>query len=567
MIRILQVAAAAILMTACATPTERDTQAGRDIESALEQATAAATTPSAPPSAISDALLPPMSSRAMDAPVAEPRFDLNVENQGARGFFMGLVRGTPYNMVVHPDVDGRVSLSLKNVTIPEVMEITRDVYGYEYQRSQSGYMVLPAAVRTQVFEINYLNVRRSGTSRTRVSSGQASDSTQQMMPGAGGIGGLNQASQFGQGQGQQQQSGSSVETESESDFWPLLQSTLEAIVGTGAGRGVIINAQTGTLVVRAMPSELREVSRYLATVQASAQRMVILEAKVIEVELRDGFESGINWRAIARSGATRTVTGGVLRGADLFNEGTSPLAGRTIPISSGDPVPNLDGEGFGGVFGVGIDTRDFDAFIELLETQGRTQVLSSPRVTAINNQKSVIKVGSDEFFVTNIAAQTTVGTASSTASSVQLTPFFSGIALDVTPQISANGEVILHIQPTVSEVRDQTKVLPVSGGQQPVAVPLAFSSVRQSDSIVRARSGQVIVIGGLMRSQSRDQTAGVPVAGLLPGIGGLFRSTRQREVMSELVILLRPIVVDDSEWVDQIREQDERLRAMSGTRR
>jgi effector-binding domain-containing protein len=274
----------------------------------------------------------------------------------------------------------------------------------------------------------------------------------------------------GLGQEQQNLSGSSVETESEADFWPLLQQTLESIVGTGAGRGVIINAQTGTVLVRAMPRELREIRQYLETVQSSAQRMVVLEAKVIEVELRDGFESGINWAAIARSGS-RSIWGGVLRGQDLF-EG-SPLAGQRIPTSSGGVV-DLDSRGFGGAFGVGIDTRDFNAFIELLETQGRTQVLSSPRVSAVNNQKSVIKVGSDEFFVTSIGAQTTVGTAATTSNMVQLTPFFSGIALDVTPQISGQGEVILHIQPTVSEVRDQTKRLPVSGGQQPVDVPLAF---------------------------------------------------------------------------------------------
>src|SRR5690606_973046 len=168
--------------------------------------------------------------------------------------------------------------------------------------------------------------------------------------------------------------------------------------------------------------------------------------------------------------------------------------------SSGNPVPNLDGEGFGGVFGIGIDTTDFDAFIELLQTQGRTQVLSSPRTTAVNNQKAVIKVGNDEYFVTSIGSQTTTGTATNTSSQIQLTPFFSGIALVVTPQISATGEVILHIQPTVSEVTDQTKTFTVSGRTE--SVPLAFSSVRQSDSIVRARSGQVVVIGGLMRSAS-----------------------------------------------------------------
>lgn len=574
--RMFFVLAGAALMVACAGPQvigERDSAAARDIEQALSDARASAERGSTPPSAVTDALIPPSSSPSMGtAPAVEPRFDLQVDNQAARAFFMGLVRGTRYNMVVHPEVTGTLSLSLNEVTIPEVMEIARDAYGYEYQRTASGYIVLPAQVRTQVFEINYLNVTRSGNSTTRVSSGQSTENPMAMMGNRGGLrGGMYGAGLDGMGgiAGEQQGglggnalSGSSVRTETEADFWESLQNTLEAMVGGGANRGVIINRQTGTVVVRAMPGELREVGRYLAAVQSSAQRMVIIEAKVIEVELRDGFESGINWQAIARAGS-RTFTGGVLRGSDLFDETTrSPLAGRDIPLSSGNPVPNMDGQGFGGVFGLGVDTGDFDAFIELLETQGRTEVLSSPRTTALNNQKAVIKVGTDEFFVTNIGSNTTTGTAVNTSSQIQLTPFFSGIALDVTPQISATGEVILHIQPTVSEVTDQVKTFTVRG--QTESVPLAFSSVRQSDSIVRARSGQVIVIGGLMRSSMRDQEVATPGLGRIPGLGALFRQTRQSEVTSELVILLRAIVVDDDTWGDELERHDLRIRDLTG---
>ncbi len=548
-----------LALAACAAPPNGPSTTAEEIDRVLVDARDASRPTANPPSAVSDALLPPVSGGRPDiAPEVEQRFDLNVDRQAARSFFMGLVRGTRYNMVVHPEVTGEVSLSLNNVTIPEVMDIARDVYGFEYQENRSGYMVLPAQVRSRAFEVNYLNVKRSGSSRTRVSSGQSTENPQAMTQqgGLGGIGG--QAGLANQQGNSETLSGSSVETESEADFWPLLQSTLESMVGTGAGRGVIINPQTGTVVVRAMPAELRAVEQYIDMVQSSAERMVIIDAKIIEVELRDGFESGINWTAIGRSGS-RALTGGVLRGRDLFDDGASPLAGRNIPTSSGDPVPNLDGTGFGGVFGIGIDTTDFDAFIELLQTQGKTQVLSSPRTTAVNNQKAVIKVGNDEYFVTSIGSQTTTGTATNTSSQIQLTPFFSGIALDVTPQISANGEVILHIQPTVSEVTDQTKSFTVSGRTE--SVPLAFSSVRQSDSIVRARSGQVVVIGGLMRSSSRDESAQAPGLGSIPGIGALFRQNRTRTTKSELVILLQPTIVDDSTWHEELDAQHERMRA------
>jgi len=187
------------------------------------------------------------------------------------------------------------------------------------------------------------------------------------------------------------------------------------------------------------------------------------------------------------------------------------------------------------------------------------QVLSSPRISTMNNQKAVIKVGSDEFFVTRVSSNnTTTGTTTTTTPEIELTPFFSGIALDVTPQIDAAGEVILHVRPAVSEVVDQTKTLTVFGQEQ--RLPLAFSSMRESDSIVRAKNGQIIVIGGLMQDVQRDNQAGLPVLGDLPGIGHMFRHTQKSRRKSELVILLKPVVVDGAlAWQDDLRGATDRI--------
>jgi MSHA biogenesis protein MshL len=174
----------------------------------------------------------------------------------------------------------------------------------------------------------------------------------------------------------------------------------------------------------------------------------------------------------------------------------------------------------------------------------------------------VIKAGSDEFFVTDISSDTVTGTASATSRDITLTPFFSGIALDVTPQISADGEIILHIHPTVSEVTDQQKVITISGETD--TLPLAFSEIRESDSIVRAKSGQVIVIGGLMRRRTKTDVFGMPVLRHIPGIGKLFQSTREIETKTELVILLKPIVVDnDNVWTQLTDESLQRIRTQT----
>ena len=213
---------------------------------------------------------------------------------------------------------------------------------------------------------------------------------------------------------------------------------------------------------------------------------------------------------------------------------------------------------FGGVFSAAFNGRDFTAFIELLEAQGNVQVLSSPRIATMNNHKAIIKVGTDEFFVTDVSTTTITSTTTQSTPNIELTPFFSGIALDVTPQISASGDVMLHIHPTVSEVRDQQKNISIGGVNQ--TLPLARSTVRESDSIVRTKNGQLVVIGGLMQDRNTEQDAKTPLLGDIPGVGALFRHKRTEELKSELVILLRPIVIDgEQQWADAFRQTDENV--------
>lgn len=525
--------------------------------------------------AITEAVQPPAESAApfavtppvKPAAAVEERFDVNVADADARDFFIGLVEGTSRNLIVHPDVSGKVTLTLKQVTLPEVLEAVRDVYGYDYRRSGNGYIVLPAALQTRVYEIDYLNLIRSGMSRTRVSSGQVTQT------GASGgsnsmVGGETAANDSGSAE-QNQTTGSVIDTTNMSDFWADLQATLRAIIGDGEGRQVVVNAQSGVVFARAMPEELRSISEYLDRIHDSSQRQVVLEAKIIEVTLHDGFQAGVNWAAVQEQADGDVISGGNFSGGGQIGSGLppgSPFGGRDLTIGPGNPVREFPSQAIGAAFAFALDIGDFNAFVELLEAQGDTRVLSSPRVATLNNQKAVIKAGTDEFFVTDISSNTVTGTAASTSRDVTLTPFFSGIALDVTPQISATGEVILHIHPTVSEVTDQTKELTVSG--QTDTLPLAFSEVRESDSIVKAKSGQIIAIGGLMRNSSRKQEFSTPVLGRVPGLKRLFGSTREVETKTELVILLRPMVVDDDEdWPRLIQPAADRLSALDSAPR
>jgi len=501
------------------------------------------------------------------APAAEEaRFDVSVSEAPARTFFEGLVEGTPYNVAIEPGVSGAISLKMHAVTVPEVLEAVRDTYGYDYHQTPSGYVVSPPGLRTRIFQVNYLDLERRGTSRTRVSSGQPSQSAQSGGGNAGGSGNGNTSLSSGpseppgvifrrDGSDAEQSrqvsdiTGSSIATRTASDFWVDLERNLQLLIGATGGREIIINSASGVIVVRATARELRDVQQFLDNVQNVSVREVVLEAKVIEVELANGLQAGINWAALATSGSRRftesqTVPqGGGFNSSNLLNQ-----PGRAIDMQPGaNPLANIPINTLGGAFSLAINATDFSVFIDLLATQGKTHVLSSPRVATLNNQKAVIKAGADQFFVTGVSSNTVVGTASATSSNVQLTPFFSGVALDVTPQIAADGSVLLHIHPTISDVTEQVKNFSVAG--TPNSLPLALSQVRESDSVVRAASGQVIVIGGMMRTTSTDRNYGVPLLGSIPVLGNLFRSKQRTSVRSELVILLRPVVVStDADW-------------------
>jgi MSHA biogenesis protein MshL len=546
--RRILVAALAMLLVGCqsVSPGWRD-----DVSASMDDSLSQARTGKdgkAVPSDVNRALLPPIEITLPQggAVTLEPRFDLTVNNAPARQVFMGLVEGTPYSMILPQDVHGTISLNLKEVTVPEALSAIRDVYGYEYRREGNRFFVLGNDMQTRIFPVNYLNLSRKGLSDTRVSASGLSTT------GASTSGGSTSSSSS--------TSGVQIQTQTQTDFWKELTAALAAMVGAEGGRKVIVNPQAGIVLVRAMPDELRLVGDYLGVTQTSMNRQVILEAKILEVQLKDGFQSGINWSGIAESAGRNYTVGQVGGGTSLGNSGISEIAGKSGNLNPTTGIFSaIDGtasSAFGGVFTLAVKSNNFAAFFELLKSQGDLNVLSSPRVSTMNNQKAVIKVGTDEFFVTK--QDTTAATSLTTVPTVttELSPFFSGIALDVTPQIDDAGNITLHIHPSVSDVTEKKisigTILPIS---------TASSSVQESDNIVRATSGQIIVIGGLMKEASTDDNASVPFLGDIPIVGNLFKHKKVTRIKRELVILLKPTVINNGQdWSDATGEAQERIR-------
>lgn len=575
------------------------------IQQEMDKATAArAGKPQAAPalpSRVSDALLPPLKPAPPPPPSrVEERFSVSFNEVEARRFFPALAANTRYNILVHPKVDGRISANLRNVTLFEALDSVRDVYGYDYTVDGNRIVIKPLTMQTRIFHVNYLNTSRVGSSETRVSGGSGGQQgSGNQSSNSGASSNQNQSGSQtsgsgtgGQGTNQNATSGvsSRVSSTSNNDFWTELRDSLKAIVNIDErnerdgkstdkdGRSVVVSRQSGVVVVRAMPDELRAVAQYLKASQLSVERQVILEAKILEVQLNDSFQAGINWALFTRMlgnplGMGFVAPGTTLTSAAVSQNGFSSTLDTINPRTGlrGDTTLNIApagaiqaaGNAAGSLFGIAFQGNHFAALLSFLETQGTVHVLSSPRIATMNNQKAILKVGTDDFFVTKVSS--TVNTSAAGTSStpdVTLQQFFSGVVLDVTPQIDEFDNITLHVHPSVTEVSTLNRVVNL-GQLGTLNLPLASSNTSETDSVVRGQTGQIIAIGGLMRQATTNDLSQVPAAGDIPILGNLFKNKNRVTQKRELVILIKPTIIDSgASWASDLTETQRRIQSL-----
>lgn len=544
----------ALAMAGCTTYKHPEPVQAKDaLKQAMTEQNQTAPLTTLPPSVQSELLQLNRPQQPMAVP--EKRLRIAAHDVDAVEFFGSLFKGSRYSVAVHPGVAGSISVELKDVTLQEALAVVGDMYGFDVQRKGNVFHVYPAGLRTETIPVNYLMMARRGLSRTSVSTGGVTANDNNNNGNNNSFDGSNNSSNSNNGNNNYGSSsngdssnsnnsnGTRIETDSNNDYWTDLRDSLQTLIGTGEGRAVITSPQAGLVTVRAYPKELKAVRDFLDQSGEHLKRQVVLEARILEVSLNEGYEQGVDWNGLS---ASWDGNKGIRGGGSLGNS----------QVGASNPIFNA----IGGGAGFTISDGNFVVAVDLLKTQGDVNTLSSPRVTATNNQKAVIKVGTDEYFVTNASTTTTTSgnSAPIVTPNVELTPFFSGIALDVTPQIDEQGRVLLHIHPSVIDTEEQKKTIDV-GTAAPLILPLAKSSIRESDTVVQANNGDIIVIGGLMKTDKKEVVSKVPLLGDIPWVGEAFTNRSESTQKVELVILLKPTVVDNDTWQKELQRSSELL--------
>jgi general secretion pathway protein D len=562
-----------LLIGGCVPPQAFDTSAGH-ISQPSQPAELA---PPPAPVRAAPALPPPRPS----TPV--PTYTVVVNDVPVKDLLFSIARDTQYNIDLHPGIAGNVSLNAVQEPLPAILERIARQANLRYEMNGRTVSIMPDTPYVKTYPVNYVNVARNTTSSVGVAAQIASTGGGGIGTGAGGAGGSGSSASGNS-------STTTVSSESNNDLWTVLADNIRTILagtravtqnteeraarldaekrvraervsqaeaaskaGAGAaslftaafadqpaGDGkndVAANPVAGTVSVLGTARQHELVQQYLDRVMQSAQRQVLIEATIVEVSLKDQYRAGIDW-----SKALQGATGWSI---NTLSGGTNALADTLTPFIQATYTKS--------------GSNGFTAAIDLLESFGNTKVLSSPKLMALNNQTALLKVVDNLVYFTVKADTTTtanVGTTTTFTTTPQTVPV--GIVMTMTPQINENGMVSLTVRPTISRnvgfVRDPNPSIPADIPNQ---VPII--QVREMESLLQIRSGQTVILGGLIQDDRNNARDGLPGLSRPEGIGAVFGQHERINSQTELVIFLRPIVVSNPTLESEELRQFQRL--------
>lgn len=475
------------------------------------------------------AAIPDLVQQTPVLPEPEPgvemeKYTVVVNEVPVKEILFALARDAEINVDIDPLISGVVTINAVDQTLPQILNRIARQVNLRYEFDDNNLIISPDTPFVRTYNIGYLNLSRETTGTVTVSTQIASASSGDAGGGGSGGGGSG-------GGGGSNTSTTSISSESNHNFWENLRSSIVSVIDLDTGSAqetVVVNPESGVVTVRATANQHLQVQQLIDQIVDSVQRQVLVQATVVEVDLSDQFQAGIDWSVIDLQGAGFSATSTLLGGAP------GSLAGP--PITSSSFVLNYDNPDSGGA--------QINAAISLLSEFGDTRVLSSPQIMVLNNHTAVLKVVENFVYFEveqEIEPGTTLGGQATVATTTTARTIPVGLVLTVTPQISKDDSVIFNIRPTISSVlRTEIDPNPVLANIQN-RIPVV--RVREMESILRVNSNQVAVLGGLMQDTIRNQDKATPFVADIPLLGNLFKSRNQESLKTELVIFLRPIVI------------------------
>lgn len=430
---------------------------------------------------------------------SEKLLSFSLRDADIRETLLSLSKTIGSNIILDPDVSGKVTAEVKRVTPEQALEVLLATLGLQYKIEDNYIRISKPRMETRVFTLNYIGTQRTGTSSFSTSIGV----------GGGGAGG-----------------GTITSTDS-ADLWGDIEKGLKDLVSEGGK--ITINRLSGVIVASDFPANLNRIAAFLEQVEGSVQRQVMIQAKVVDVVLSDDYQMGLDWSAISK-----------ISGLDLKGN-----------LSEGKMFAQSLNPGTG-VFQMALSDGSFSMLLDAMSRQGKVNILSSPKISVINNQKAAIKVVRSEVFFDvsrRVDLETKEKSIEATSKTVDV-----GVVLEVTPQISNDGQVMMNIHPVITE-----KVGESTFESADLTMTSPVLTVRETNTVVRVPDGNTIVIAGLIQEKESETKTKVPGLGNVPILGGLFRNTEKSKEKNELVIFLTPTVLTGKRIEELSREDIKRL--------
>lgn len=562
-----------LLLAACQAPTPQQPLAGHlSTETALPQSRG-------------EIPAPVQQTLALPKPRAVPKaetYSVVVNNVQVADLLFALARDAKVNVDIHPGITGTVSLNAINQTLPQLLTRIAKQVDIRFELDGPNLVVMPDSPFLKHYKVDYVNMGRSVTEVVATST--------QINTNPGGTTGGSGSSTGSVTGGSGNVSNTRIENKSNNQFWDSLEKNIKDILretdkilpegssetvieqantqtASGAaalpqGSGpraaqsianalqtnpapgsssqatgnsivrrntfreaasVIMNPESGVITVRATGRQHEKIQEFIDRVIASSRRQVLIEATIVEVTLGDGYQQGIQWDRLRKDGSTKFSISPASVNSNVGNA-VSPF---TLTFSQ-----------LGSAF-------DITAIVDLLQAYGTAKVLSSPRLSVMNNQTALLKVV-ENFVYFNVKADTTSTANVGTTIAVTTTPqsVSVGLVMSVTAQVSDTDAVILNVRPTISSI-NELKEDPNPSIPPGVKNYVPQIRTREIESVMRVRSGEIAVLGGLMEDGVNWKTGRVPILGQIPLVGELFTTRNNAATKSELVIFLRPVIIKD----------------------